>query len=73
MAMNSSESIANALAPYIALRRTPEAMNKLFALADTVTPQDVRDIAARYLKDSNRTIVTLSTKKGNDAAKGGQR
>ncbi|MDT7605018.1 MAG: zinc protease [Acidobacteriota bacterium] len=72
MAMNSSEAIADALAPYIALRRTPETMNKLFALADTVTPQDIRDIAARYLKDSNRTIVTVSTKKGNDAAKGGQ-
>lgn len=64
MAMDSSEAIAGALAPYIALRRTPETMNKLFALADTVTPADIREIAARYLKDSNRTIVTLATKKG---------
>jgi zinc protease len=70
-AMDSSEAIASALAPYIALRRTPETMNKLFALADTVTPQDLRDIAAKYLKDSNRTVVTLATKKGGDAATGG--
>jgi zinc protease len=70
-AMDSSEAIAAALAPYIALRRTPETMNKLFALADTVTPQDLRDIAAKYLKDSNRTVVTLATKKGGDAAAGG--
>jgi zinc protease len=69
--LDSSEAIANALAPYIALRRTPETMNKLFALADTVTPQDIRAIAARYLKDTSRTIVTVSTKKGGDTATGG--
>jgi zinc protease len=72
--LNSSESIADALAPYIALRRTPETMNKLFALADTLTPQDLRDTAARYLKDTNRTVVTLSTKKGGaQPAAGGEK
>jgi predicted Zn-dependent peptidase len=49
-------------------------MNKLFALADTVTPKDLRDIAARYLKDTNRTIVTVSTKKGGtQPATGGEK
>ncbi|MDT7543637.1 MAG: zinc protease [Acidobacteriota bacterium] len=72
--LDSSEAIASALASYIALRRTPETMNKLFALADTVTPQDLRDIAARYLKDTNRTIVTVSTKKsGAQPATGGEK
>jgi zinc protease len=72
--LDSSEAIASALAPYIALRRTPETMNKLFALADTVTPKDVRDIAARYLKDTNRTIVTVTTKKGGaQPATGGEK
>jgi len=61
-AMDSSEAIAGALAPYLALRRTPETLNKLFALADTVTPADIRDAARRYFTDNNRTIVTLSTK-----------
>ena len=62
LAMDSSEAIAAALAPYITLRRTPETINKLFALAETVTPEDVRTIAARYFADRNRTIVTLATK-----------
>ncbi|HKP73108.1 MAG TPA: pitrilysin family protein [Pyrinomonadaceae bacterium] len=57
--LNSSEAIAAALAPYIALRRTPETMNKLFTLADTVTPEDIRDAARRYFTDNNRTVVTL--------------
>jgi zinc protease len=67
-AMDSSEAIAGALAPYLALRRTPETMNKLFALADTVTPADIRDAARRYFTDNNRTVVTLSQGKGTQAA-----
>lgn len=67
-AMNSSEAIAGAIAPYIALRRTPETLNKLFALADTVTPEDMRTAARRYFTDNNRTIVTLSTKTSDKTA-----
>jgi zinc protease len=62
MAMNSSGAIANAIAPYIALRRTPETLNKLLTLTESVTPQDIRAVAAEYFKDQNRTVVTLATK-----------
>jgi zinc protease len=67
-AMDSSEAIAGALAPYLALRRTPETMNKLFSLADSVTPADIRDAARRYFTDNNRTIVTLSQGAGKQTA-----
>lgn len=60
--MNSSEAIAGALAPYISLRRTPVTIDKLFALYESITPEDVRAAAQRYFVDKNRTIVTLSTK-----------
>jgi zinc protease len=60
--MNSSPAIANALAPYISLRRTPDTINKVFALYQQVTPQNMRDVASRYFKESNRTIVTLTSK-----------
>lgn len=63
LAMNSSEAIADSLATYIGLRRTPATIDKVFALYDTITPQDIRDNAARYFIDAHRTIVTLSTKK----------
>ncbi|MEP6636485.1 MAG: pitrilysin family protein [Acidobacteriota bacterium] len=62
MAMDSSDAIAGTLAPFISLRRTPETIDKLAALMDTITPPDVRDIAARYFRDESRTVVTLATK-----------
>jgi zinc protease len=62
LGMDSSEAIAGALASYIALRRTPNTIDKLFALYDTVTPEDMRAMAAKYFVDRHRTIVTLSTK-----------
>lgn len=67
--LNSSEAIAGALAPYISLKRTPETIDKLFALYDTVTPDDVRAAASRYFVEKNRTIVTLASKTAE--AKGG--
>jgi zinc protease len=60
--MNSSNAIAYSLAPYISLRRTPETIDKIYALYDAVTPEDVRAAASRYFVEKNRTIVTLATK-----------
>jgi zinc protease len=62
LSMDSSAAIAAGLAPYIALRRTPETINKLFALYQQITPEDVRAAAVRYFTDNNRTIVTLQYK-----------
>lgn len=62
MAMDSSSAIASTLAPFVALRRSPETIDKLAELMDTISSQDVRDIAARYFRDNSRTIVTLAPK-----------
>lgn len=67
--MDSSEAIAAALAPFIALRRTPETIDKLFALYDGVTTQDMRSFAAQYFTDNNRTIVTLTSSGASGDAK----
>ena len=63
LGMDSSEAIAGSLAGYIGLRRTPLTIDKLFALYDTITPEDMRAMATKYFVDSRRTIVTLSSKK----------
>lgn len=63
-AMNSNDAIAGVLARYVALRRSPETIDKMFALYDSVTPEDIRFAAEKYFKDSNQTIVTLATKGG---------
>jgi len=59
--MNSSTAIAQALAPYIGLRRTPETINKLFDLYQRITPQDIQRVASQYFTPNNRTIVTLTS------------
>jgi zinc protease len=62
--MNSSSAIASAVAPYIGLRRTPESINKLFALYQQITPEDIRNTVKNYFTANNRTIVTLTAGKG---------
>lgn len=64
LAMNSNDAIAGTLAPYIALKRTPETLEKLFSLYDRVTPADIRAAARTYFEDKNQTIVTLAAKNG---------
>jgi zinc protease len=71
MAMNSNDRIAGALAPYIAMERTPETLNRLFANYQTVTPEDIRDAVRKYFRMESSTIVTLATKGQNLAANGG--
>jgi zinc protease len=68
MSMNSSDAIADLLTAFVGLRRTPETINKYADLLDTITAEDVRQIAARYLKEDSRTVVTLATKAGDAAA-----
>jgi zinc protease len=62
LAMDSNTAIAENLAPYIALARTPETINKLFELYQQITPQDIRAAATKYFVENNRTTVTLTYK-----------
>jgi zinc protease len=57
--MDNSETVAQVIAGYVALRRTPDTMNKLFEQYARLTPQDVQQAAAKYLTENARTIVTL--------------
>jgi zinc protease len=70
MTMNSNDRIAGALAPYIAIERTPETLNRLFDTYQTVTAADIRDAAKKYFREESRTVVTLATKGQNIAALG---
>lgn len=72
LAMDSSEAIASALAPFVALRRTPETINRLYALYDQITPEDIRETAARYFTEKNRTIVTLAARPDATRKEGGR-
>jgi zinc protease len=60
MQLDNSQSVAAAAARYVALRRTPDTIDKLYALYSRLTPEDIRAAARKYLTENNRTIVTLT-------------
>jgi len=60
--LDNSEAIAENLAPFVALKRTPETINKLYDLYDKVTPQDVQALANEYFVREQQTVVTLAHK-----------
>jgi zinc protease len=60
LGMDSSNSIAQMLAGFVALRRTPETMNRLYEQFAALEPEDVQKAAAKYLVENSRTIVTLT-------------
>ncbi len=59
LSMNSTAAIADTLAHYLGLRRTPETINKRYRLYDSVTADDIRTVAKKYFIDSGRTITKL--------------
>jgi zinc protease len=61
LSLNSSEAIAAVTARYVSLRRTPETINRIYELYARVTPDDIRNVARKYLVDQGRTIVTLTS------------
>ncbi|TMP31340.1 peptidase M16 [Pseudoalteromonas rubra] len=58
--LDSSQAIASMLAEYMHFERDPEVINTLYATSDSITAEDIRDVANRYFVDSGRTTVTMS-------------
>ncbi|MBV8906175.1 MAG: insulinase family protein [Acidobacteriia bacterium] len=64
--MDNSDTIAEILASFIALRRFPEAMERFYAQLDRVTPEDLQQAASKYLVENGRTIVTLTGREASE-------
>lgn len=62
LTMDNSQAIASTIAPYVALRRTPETINKLFDVYASITPEDIQQMAGKYFVEKQRTVVTLANK-----------
>jgi zinc protease len=60
LGLNNSEAVAQTAARYVELRRTPETINRLYEVYDSVTPEDIQAAARKYLVTDGRTIVTLT-------------
>jgi len=60
LGLDNSEAIAETVAQYVSLRRTPETANRYYEMYSKLTPQDIQKVAQKYLVDRNRTTVTLT-------------
>ena len=59
MNLDTPSGAAAALAGYLALTGDPESVNARYALYDTITPEQIRDVARRTFVPATRTVVTL--------------
>ena len=62
--LDNSESIAATVANYVALRRTPETMNRYYDMYAKLTVADIQRAAKKYLIVKNLDVITLTTKEG---------
>jgi zinc protease len=58
--MDNSQAVAGTVASYVALRRTPATIDRLYEQYAKLTPEDLQNAARKYLVDDGRTIVTLT-------------
>jgi zinc protease len=60
MGLNSANSVASGISHYIELTGDPESVNRIYALYDKVTPDDIMMVANKYFAKNNRTVVLLT-------------
>ena len=60
MSIDTPGAIARSLSHYVQLTGDPESINRLYALYDKVTIEDIRMVANKYFKSEHLTIATIS-------------
>ncbi len=60
MSLDTPDAIAGSLSHYIQLTGDPESINRLYALYDQVSLEDVKAVANRYFQPERLTIATIS-------------
>lgn len=60
MSMDSPDAIANSLARFIWLSGDPESLNNLYSVFDTITAQDLMNVAKKYFTPATMTVGTIA-------------
>jgi len=71
MRLDTPSATAQAVAHFLALAGDPEAVNRLYAMYDTITPEQILEAAKRTFVPQGRTIVTLRHRAEGGAPGGG--
>ncbi|MFI5251778.1 MAG: M16 family metallopeptidase [Bacteroidota bacterium] len=59
MGLNDANSVAGTAAEYISLTGDPESANRVYAIYDKITPDDIMNAAKKYFTPNNRTVLVL--------------
>lgn len=59
MSLNNADAVASKISHYYQLTGDPESLNKVYALYEKITPENIMQIAKKYFSKENRTVVTL--------------
>lgn len=59
MGLNNADNVANSVATYVELSGDPESVNRVYALYDKVTPDDIMRVAQKYFIPASRTVLVL--------------
>ena len=62
MGLDNADNVARVICHYISLTNDPESVNRVYALYDKVTPEDILAVAKKYLTEQNRTVLLLTQK-----------
>lgn len=60
MGLDNADAIARSLCHYVAMTGDPESVNRVYALYDQVSPNDIMRVANKYFTQQNRTLVLLT-------------
>jgi zinc protease len=64
MGLDNPDNVAASICHYIGMTGDPESVNRLYALYDTITPDDIQRIANKYFTANSRTVVLLTGTEG---------
>jgi zinc protease len=64
LSLNNSQAIAATLARYIALRRTPDTINRLYEQYEQLRPPDLQRVANQYFIEDRQVLITLTGEGG---------
>ncbi|MCI0659296.1 MAG: insulinase family protein, partial [Acidobacteria bacterium] len=63
MRLDTADSVASTLTHILELTGEPEAYNELYQTYDSLSASDLQEVARKYFRNENRTVVLLSSGK----------
>jgi zinc protease len=60
MGLDNPNSVAGSISHYISLTGNPESVNRVYALYEKVSTEDIMRVAKTYFPPTNRTVVVLT-------------